>query len=140
VRLVLQCSVCGTVNPVGLAECGTCLATGLENLRLLFECPRCFRLDLRPSCEACSKLLSLDEPYEVAPDPVDPAELARRWGVDATEPVTDKPASAEPLTPAWEEVLPEAEMLPLDETTKAGEPAVKGEVASKEEHGEARPG
>lgn len=64
-------------------------------------------------------LLSLDEPYEVVPDPVDPTELARRWGVDATEPVPDKPAASEPRHPAWEEVLPEAEMLPVDETTKA---------------------
>jgi hypothetical protein len=60
-RLVLQCSVCGTIHTVGTAICGTCRASGIQNLRLLFECQRCFRLGLDPACDVCSHLLSLDE-------------------------------------------------------------------------------
>ena len=86
-RLILQCAACGTVGSVGATTCGTCHATGYENLRLLFECPHCFRLGLVPKCEDCAKLLSLDPPYEVVPEPVDPDELARRWGAgDEAEP------------------------------------------------------
>jgi hypothetical protein len=65
-RLVLQCSVCGTIHTVGTAVCGTCRASGIQSLRLLFECQRCFRLGLNPSCEICSQLLSLD-PDEAVP-------------------------------------------------------------------------
>jgi hypothetical protein len=64
-RLVLQCSVCGTIHTVGTAVCGTCRASGIQSLRLLFECLRCFRLGLNPSCEVCSQLLSLDPDEEV---------------------------------------------------------------------------
>lgn len=66
-RLVLQCSVCGTIHTVGTAICGTCRASGIQNLRLLFECLKCFRLGLNPSCEICSNLLSLD-PDEALPE------------------------------------------------------------------------
>jgi hypothetical protein len=66
-RLVLQCSVCGTIHTVGTAVCGTCRASGIQSLRLLFECMRCFRLGLSPSCEVCSQLLSLD-PDEAVPE------------------------------------------------------------------------
>jgi hypothetical protein len=59
-RLVLQCSVCGTVHTVGTAICGTCLAAGIQNLRLLFECERCLRLGLNTSCDVCSHSLSLN--------------------------------------------------------------------------------
>jgi hypothetical protein len=54
-RLVIQCSVCGTIWTVGTAVCGTCRASGIQNLRLLFECLTCFRLGLNPSCESCTK-------------------------------------------------------------------------------------
>ena len=67
-RLILQCAVCGTINTVGLTTCGTCRATGLECLRLLFECLHCFRVGLTPSCEICAKLIPLDPAYEVVPD------------------------------------------------------------------------
>jgi hypothetical protein len=60
-RLVLQCTLCGTVQPVGSAICGTCRASGVENLRLMFECQHCFRLGLNPSCDLCSHFLSLDD-------------------------------------------------------------------------------
>jgi hypothetical protein len=53
-RLVIQCSVCGTIWTVGTAICGTCRASGIQNLRLLFECLTCFRLGLNPSCGSCS--------------------------------------------------------------------------------------
>lgn len=55
-RLVLQCTLCGTINTVGSNLCGTCRASGLQNLRLMFECLHCFRLGLNPSCEPCSRL------------------------------------------------------------------------------------
>lgn len=53
-KLVLQCAVCGTVHPVGMTTCVTCRATGFKNLRLLFECPRCFELGLVPHCTRCA--------------------------------------------------------------------------------------
>ena len=53
-NLILQCAVCGTSHPVGSSICSTCRATGLTDLRLLFECPKCFRLGLLPACSSCS--------------------------------------------------------------------------------------
>lgn len=75
-KLVLQCAVCGTNHTVGTTACATCRATGLEHLRLLFECPGCFAVGLTPRCVACNP-----QPFEVIPDP---RELARLWGVDGT--------------------------------------------------------
>ncbi len=63
-KLVLQCAVCGTNHPVGTEACPTCRATGVQNLRLMFECPACFRLGLLPSCAVCNPL-----PYEVVQEP-----------------------------------------------------------------------
>lgn len=60
-RLVLQCTLCGTVQPVGAAVCSACRADGVENLRLMFECQHCFRLGLNPACDLCSSFLSLDD-------------------------------------------------------------------------------
>ena len=128
-RLILQCAVCGTINAVGLTECGTCRATGFENLRLIFECLHCFRVGLTPACDKCSKLLSLDPAYEIVPDPVDPDELARRWGVDESETAADKAAANESLDADWDEGLPVAELAPIalekkktsDEKVAAGE-------------------
>lgn len=129
-RLILQCSVCGTNHGVGAEVCGTCRAAGLANLRLLFECTRCFTVGLRPSCIVCNPP-PVVPPFEVIPDPVDPEELARRWGVsdaEETETALDLPElpcePPEPLElPAddfelkLEEELPEAEeeVLRLDD-------------------------
>lgn len=97
-RLILQCAACGTVNAVGLTACGTCRATGLENLRLLFECLQCFKVGLTPTCASCSRLLSLDPEPDASRTPVDPDELARRWGVgDEAGP------AAEPIPKAGDE-------------------------------------
>jgi hypothetical protein len=66
VNLVLQCAACGTHQPVGTSICVTCKATGLQNLRLMFECPRCFGLGIAPECAACNPP---PLPYEVVEDP-----------------------------------------------------------------------
>lgn len=79
-KLVLQCAVCGTNHAVGTTVCATCRAAGLQNLRLLFECPRCYGVGLSPRCEACHPSPP-PVPYEVVPDP---RELALLWGVDST--------------------------------------------------------
>lgn len=63
-RLVLQCAVCGTCHPVGTDECSACRATGVRDLRLMFECPACLRLGLSPFCGACPPPL----PYQVIED------------------------------------------------------------------------
>lgn len=68
-KLVLQCAVCGTNHPVGTPACATCRATGVQNLRLMFECPSCFRLGLNPTCDACRP-----PPYEVVEEPAGPAD------------------------------------------------------------------
>lgn len=52
-KLVLQCAVCGTNQAVGTAVCLACRATGVQNLRLMFECPTCFRLGIVPACDQC---------------------------------------------------------------------------------------
>jgi hypothetical protein len=54
-RLVIQCSLCGTIHTVGTAVCGTCRASGFRDLRLLFECLGCFQLGLGPTCEVCNR-------------------------------------------------------------------------------------
>ena len=40
-KLVLQCAMCGTCHPVGTVVCSACRATGVAQLRLMFECPTC---------------------------------------------------------------------------------------------------
>ena len=70
-RLVLQCAMCGTHHPVGTAVCSTCRATGVTQLRLMFECPTCGRLGLNPACATCPPAvavvpLDLDEELVVA--------------------------------------------------------------------------
>lgn len=52
-RLVLQCAMCGTHHAVGTPACPACGATGVTQLRLMFECLGCGRLDIRPECDAC---------------------------------------------------------------------------------------
>jgi hypothetical protein len=130
VRLILQCAVCGTVNPVGLTACGACRATGLENLRLLFECLHCFRVGLMPKCEACSRLLPLDPAYEVVQDPLDPDELARRWGV-GDEPDAEPVAglSGERLAAAGDKEPFVAGVAPADGPGAAEKPRDEVEVA-----------
>lgn len=59
-KLILQCAVCGTSHHVGTDVCATCRATGLENLRLLFECGKCYRTGLKPECERCEPPLSCE--------------------------------------------------------------------------------
>lgn len=82
-KLILQCAVCGTNHVVGTTTCTTCRATGLQDLRLLFECPGCFAVGLMPRCQACDPSPP-PPPYEVV---ASPAELARLWGVnDEPEP------------------------------------------------------
>lgn len=89
-RLVIQCSVCGTIMTVGTAICGTCHSTGFQNLRLLFECQSCFRLGLAPACGICSKLLSLD-PDDAAPGPAEitPEEVILPATVLEEEPIDE---------------------------------------------------
>ena len=83
-RLVLQCIVCGTIHTVGTAICGTCRASGIQNLRLLFECQNCFRLGLDASCDSCSRLLSLD-PVEKLPEPRLPVISISSWEIVSEE-------------------------------------------------------
>ncbi len=66
-KLVLQCAMCGTHHPVGTLVCSTCRASGVTQLRLMFECPACGHLGINPVCQAC---LPVVPPYEV----VEPAE------------------------------------------------------------------
>ena len=54
-KLVLQCAMCGTSHPVGTIACSACRASGVGQLRLMFECPTCGRLDLSPVCEFCPR-------------------------------------------------------------------------------------
>lgn len=114
-RLVLQCAICGTVQHVGAATCETCRATGLQNLRLMFECTECFRLGLSPSCGVCNPTavpavvvapLPLAPPPTPAVPPVEvitkPEVLEELWGVeepvtaDTTGPMSDPLEDAEP--------------------------------------------
>lgn len=53
-KLVLQCAMCGTHHPVGTPACSTCGASGVTQLRLMFECLACSRLDISPECKECS--------------------------------------------------------------------------------------
>jgi hypothetical protein len=53
VKLVLQCAMCGTNHPVGTLVCSTCRARGVAQLRLMFECQLCGRLDIHPVCQTC---------------------------------------------------------------------------------------
>lgn len=52
-KLVLQCAMCGTNHPVGTIVCSTCRASGVAQLRLMFECQSCGRLDIHPVCATC---------------------------------------------------------------------------------------
>jgi hypothetical protein len=66
VKLVLQCAMCGTHHPVGTPVCSTCRASGVTQLRLMFECESCGRLGLNPFCETCPPPAQLSEPiYEL---------------------------------------------------------------------------
>ena len=63
-RLVLQCAMCGTHHPVGTEVCSTCRASGITQLRLMFECETCRQLDIKPTCDACAEGLALAEEIE----------------------------------------------------------------------------
>ena len=58
--LVLQCAMCGTHHPVGTPACATCRASGVPQMRLMFECPACGGLGLNPACAACPAVVPLD--------------------------------------------------------------------------------
>lgn len=58
--LVLQCAMCGTQHPVGTAVCSACGATGVAQLRLMFECPTCGHFGLNPQCGRCPVVVPLD--------------------------------------------------------------------------------
>lgn len=53
-RLVLQCGMCGTHHAVGTAICATCRASGVAQLRLMFECETCGALGIDPTCGECA--------------------------------------------------------------------------------------
>ena len=59
-KLVLQCAMCGTHHPVGTPACATCRASGVAQMRLMFECPACGGLGLNPTCAACPAVVPLD--------------------------------------------------------------------------------
>lgn len=72
-KLVLQCSMCGTHHPVGTPSCTTCRATGVTQLRLMFECQTCGNLGINPVCEACPFIepLELDDDLIIAEEVTD---------------------------------------------------------------------
>lgn len=91
-KLVLQCAMCGTHHPVGTPVCSTCRASGVTQLRLMFECPSCGRLDLNPVCETCPRpaqsIYELDDELIVAEEVADdPFALE----LDALDPVGELP-------------------------------------------------
>ena len=59
-KLVLQCAMCGTHHPVGTTVCSTCRASGVTQLRLMFECPKCARLGISPTCDQCPHVVPLE--------------------------------------------------------------------------------
>ena len=93
-KLVLQCAMCGTVHAVGTLACSTCRASGVTQLRLMFECPTCAGLGLNPTCGTCP--------------PVVPLELDDELIV--AEEVTDEPISLD--EPGWEVVELDVEYDP----------------------------
>jgi hypothetical protein len=66
--------MCGTHHPVGTPACTTCRASGVTQLRLMFECPTCGRLGLNPTCEACLPPVAAFVPYEVVEEDLIVAE------------------------------------------------------------------
>jgi hypothetical protein len=73
VKLVLQCAMCGTHHAVGTPACTTCRASGVAQMRLMFECPTCGHLGINPVCEACAIIepLELDDDLIVAEEVTD---------------------------------------------------------------------
>ncbi len=69
-KLVLQCSMCGTHHPVGTVVCSTCHAEGVNQLRLMFECQQCGRLGLAPQCVSCPPAVPPTRAFEVIPTPL----------------------------------------------------------------------
>lgn len=59
-KLVLQCAMCGTSHPVGATVCSTCRASGVTQLRLMFECPTCSGLGITPTCSQCPPIVPLE--------------------------------------------------------------------------------
>jgi hypothetical protein len=114
-RLVIQCSVCGTILPVGSGICGTCRATGLQNLRLLFECMKCFRTGLNPTCESCS-------PHGISPEDArpefTPVRAAAGWEESKPEEKPSKAGvTAEPLVESKFEIVTDSEKSIPDDSS-----------------------
>lgn len=86
-KLVLQCAMCGTHHPVGTPVCSTCRASGVTQLRLMFECQSCGRLDLSPVCAACPRpaqpIYELDDDLIVAEEVVDDPLALELDAIDA---------------------------------------------------------
>src|SRR6476620_6307521 len=64
--------MCGTHHPVGTPACTTCRASGVAQLRLMFECQTCGHLGINPVCEACPYI----EPLELDDDLIIAEEVA----------------------------------------------------------------
>jgi hypothetical protein len=67
--------MCGTHHAVGTAACSTCNASGVSQLRLMFECEACGALGLDPTCAPCADrdLILAEEvpPYVVVDDEIE---------------------------------------------------------------------
>ena len=78
-KLVLQCAMCGTHHVVGTPACTTCRASGVTQMRLMFECPTCGGLGINPICAACPFIepLELDDDGLIVAEevPDEPLEL-----------------------------------------------------------------
>ena len=72
-KLVLQCAMCGTHHPVGTPTWPTCRASGVSQMRLMFECSTCGHLGINPVCEACPFIepLELDDDLIIAEEIID---------------------------------------------------------------------
>jgi recombinational DNA repair protein RecR len=106
--------MCGTHHPVGTRTCSTCRASGVTQLRLMFECPSCGRLDLAPVCEVCPAASASDEDLILAEEVTDePLSLGDTDGVrlpyEVVEDEADEMAVVD-LTEDEYEVVPDEDL------------------------------
>ena len=87
-KLVLQCAMCGTHHPVGTLACSACRASGVTQLRLMFECESCGRLDINPVCATC--------PRPASAAVTDPIVLDLDEGLIIAEEVVEDPFALDP--------------------------------------------
>ena len=115
--MVLQCAMCGTHNPVGSPSCSTCRASGVPQLRLMFECSACDALGLNPSCTACpvGVPLDLDDDLIVAEEVHDEPVLIDPAGIEDFEEV-DLRLGLEPIEELALELEDEDEAIVIDLT------------------------